>query len=209
MINHVYNPADVNSRRMLAGAINYALRGYALDLTDREYVYVTLPHGRTDLAIRVYSTIDGGFTRARASDAIRVALIAVRPDGTTRGLRSFPRVYRVGTIEAIVNRMLARIEEAKAVASTLPVASTLRVSAPVEAPRVEAPKPEAPPVVTPVPAAPVAAPRAFVDPFATRTLANLHTREVVQPLAPAKPAPCVDGWEHYGAKVGTDEGGWR
>ena len=70
-------------------------------------------HG-TDSRILVYTSIEGGETRERGKDAIRVC--AVRPmtnstDKKERGIVKTMRVNRVGHIDAIAQRMLGRMRE--------------------------------------------------------------------------------------------------
>jgi len=138
-----------------------------------------------------------------------------------------PRVFRVGEIEGIVERTLARMHDAagrvsalrscgrcgapmfltkrhtyacaalcfKAVAPPAPVAPV----APVPVAPVAVPMVKAAPVVRVETTPPTPTPKPFRDPFATRTLADV-LRGQASVAVPVKPAPCVDGWEHYGAK---------
>lgn len=80
----------------------------AEDVFEREVVV----NGKsTGLSVVVFSSVVGGAVRAKDADAIRVVLEGKRRDGTTRGLRKSRRVFRTGTFEGIVDRMVDRARE--------------------------------------------------------------------------------------------------
>ena len=61
----------------------------------------------------VYSTVVDGRVRSLARDAIRAALLyKPRNGGKERGLSSFQRVFRTGTMDAICDRTIERMRDA-------------------------------------------------------------------------------------------------
>lgn len=183
-----YNPESMTDRRALATAIVHALnaRGFTTNLfVGGERVAFARPSSHTE--VMVYTTIEGNAVRAVGTDAIRIVL-GFRDDRGPMRHRKIGRVFRVGTIDAIVGRLLARVEEAMDRAACIPA------PAPVVA-LVAKPAPVA--VVAPAPEPAPIRPLPFADPFGVRTLSF---------AAPKPPAPCVDGWEHYGAKESCEEG---
>jgi hypothetical protein len=177
-----YNPESMIDRRALATAIVHALnaRGFTTNLfMGGERVAFARPSSHTE--VMVYTTIEGNAVRAVGTDAIRIVL-GFRGDRGPMRHRKIGRVFRVGTIDAIIGRLLARVEEALDRAACIP-----------------APMPVPPPAPEPAPAPDAFRPLPFADPFGVRTLSFATP-------APKPPAPCVDGWEHYGAKESSEEG---
>lgn len=206
-----YDPNSRADRRALADALVRALdaHGFTRVPGAGEWVY-RRPTPTPRIEVRVYTTIDAGEVRVKASDAIRVILAYV--DGEQeRGLTRFPRVFRTGEIDGIVDRTLARMHGALDRVGALPTCG--RCKAPMFLTKRNAYvcaalcwKSAPPPAVVTVAqeaakpeATKPSAPKPFIDPFATRTLASLRagTQEIAKPVTPT---PCVDGWEIYGAK---------
>jgi hypothetical protein len=188
-----YNPESMIDRRALATAIVHALnaRGFATCLfVGGERVAFARPSGHTE--IMVYTTVEGNAVRAVGTDAIRVVL-GFRDDRGPMRHRKIGRVFRVGTIDAIIGRLLARVEEAMDRAACIPAPAPATVTATVAKP---APDATIKPATEPAPDA--FRPLPFADPFGVRTLSFATP-------APA-PKPCADGWEHYGAKERCEEG---
>lgn len=103
-------PAEV-LRGMLVKA------GFAQDTEGRkrEEVYVR-PHAKDPrYAVRVYTSLRSGATRARGcgKDAIRVVVTFEGPNGR-RGIWKGKRVHRTGSVEAVMERTLERMREAYA-----------------------------------------------------------------------------------------------
>lgn len=93
----------------------FTARGFRL---SREHDEVTLVQDSAripGLRLVIYTSLSAGAVAARSvgSDAIRVALVAVGRDGRTRGVRSFPRVNRVGSVEAVIGRIKGRVHDAR------------------------------------------------------------------------------------------------
>ena len=93
----------------------FTTRGFR---TGRERDEVTLVQESAripGLRLVIYTSLSAGAAAARSvgSDAIRIALVAVGRDGRTRGVRAFPRVNRVGSVEALIARIRGRISDAR------------------------------------------------------------------------------------------------
>jgi hypothetical protein len=98
------------ARQTLARALDSKLRelGFAPSLPEVSVSWeseIAYTRTRGDLVCKVYSTIVNGEVRGIGKDAIRVALTR---DG--RGVGKAKRVNRVGKIDAIVGRVVSRIE---------------------------------------------------------------------------------------------------
>lgn len=80
----------------------------------REVVYYRTHQNDVRYSVKVYTSIREGsdVARHRGQDAIRV--VAVREE---RGIYKGPRVYRTGSVDAVVGRMLERAREAYAFCS--------------------------------------------------------------------------------------------
>jgi hypothetical protein len=113
-----------------AEAIRAALTSAGFRLMDREggsiyneEVWFRAHAGDAKFAVKVYSSVKRGATGARAcgSDAIRVVAIRHDPtskdprfEGTWKGLWKAKRVFRTGTVDGVIARMLERMREAYA-----------------------------------------------------------------------------------------------
>lgn len=67
--------------------------------------------------IKVYSSIRQGEIRQRDADAIRVVALLIVPGGKTYPIFKSARVYRTGTVEGVLDRMIERAREAYATCS--------------------------------------------------------------------------------------------
>jgi hypothetical protein len=107
-----YQPTDPAHRRELAAAIITKLEqlGFAHRAGYREAVYVRTRE--PNVTVMVYTTIVQGAVRSVGEDAIRVALV-YEGKPQDRGLAKDRPVHRVGTIPAIVGRLLDRVESAQ------------------------------------------------------------------------------------------------
>lgn len=118
-----YDPALADDRRLLARALLDALTAGGFTRADTKpgaEIAMTraIKHGAVHVpntTIQVYTTIDDlgrtPIARAAGQDAIRVCAVYVIPGGFAdkgRGLIKQRRVFRVGTIDAIVERTLER-----------------------------------------------------------------------------------------------------
>lgn len=103
-----YNPADATDRRALAAAIVDALT--RLGATDRpgNPAERQLAKRLGPAQIVCWTSIHGDAVAAKDADAIRFAVLVRQADGTIRPITERqPRVYRTGTIEDIVGRVVA------------------------------------------------------------------------------------------------------
>ena len=194
----MYNPESMIDRRALATEIIHALngRGFATCLfVGGERIAVASPSEHTE--VTVYTTVEGNAVRAVGADAIRVVL-GFRDNRGTMHHRKIGRVFRVGMIDAIIGRMMKRVEEAVDRAACIPAPAPAPAVATVTA-TVAKPAPGATIKPATEPAPDAFRPLPFADPFGVRTLSFATP-------APKPPAPCVDGWEHYGAKERCEEG---
>lgn len=89
----------------------------------REIVYERAHAKDTRFKVLVYTSIAAGCTRARGlgADAIRVCAIFEDPNGHphsragSRGVAKTKRVFRTGTVNGVLERMIERAREAYAV----------------------------------------------------------------------------------------------
>lgn len=111
MATYVTVPADAFARALEP-------RGFTADQQGAEVTYFQDSQRISRLRLVVYTSLSSGASSAReaGADAVRVALVAVGQDGRTRGVRSFTRVNRVGTVEGVLERVRDRIKEARAYA---------------------------------------------------------------------------------------------
>jgi hypothetical protein len=82
--------------------------------------------------VLVYTSVSRGASRARAigKDAIRVVAIFEDSD-SSRGIAKLPRVHRTGTIDGVLERMVARAREAYAALSRARPRRDVRCTAPL------------------------------------------------------------------------------
>jgi hypothetical protein len=118
-----YDPNIAMHRRVLAQhVLNVVLTAGFVeeDPTSRnasikERVFYRVVDGSPDVRIQVWTTIvnfDGDATvRDSGQDAIRVCAVYSTKGGLERGIVSATRIHRVGTIEAICDRLLTRMRE--------------------------------------------------------------------------------------------------
>jgi hypothetical protein len=107
-----YDPNIQAHRRELAATIIAKLEqlGFSRRPGPGEAVYAR--EREPNVAVMVYTSIVGAEVRAVGEDAIRVALI-YEGQPKPRGLSKDRAVHRVGTVEAIVERLLDRVEAAQ------------------------------------------------------------------------------------------------
>jgi hypothetical protein len=107
-----YEPTNPAHRRELAAAIIAKLEQLGFTRRDgyRETVYARTRE--PNVTVMVYTTIVQGAVRAVGEDAIRVALVS-EGQPQDRGLAKDRAVHRVGTIDAIVGRLVDRVEAAQ------------------------------------------------------------------------------------------------
>jgi hypothetical protein len=107
-----YEPTNPAHRRELAAAIIAKLEQLGFTRRDghREAVYARTRE--PNVTVMVYTTIVQGVVRAVGEDAIRVALV-YEGQPQDRGLAKDRAVHRVGTIDAIVGRLVERVESAQ------------------------------------------------------------------------------------------------
>jgi hypothetical protein len=107
-----YEPRLRSQREELAKALQTVLTRSGFTPTDipgtYEEVWERMHHRDNRIVIRVYTTIEGGFARNVGSDAIRVVPFYVAGG---KAMSRGPRINRVGTIEAICERLLARMRD--------------------------------------------------------------------------------------------------
>ena len=120
----IYNPAISIHRRTLAIALIDKLHMLGFERCERleggygdmsEAVYAKQVNGRHVVAVYTSCNQRDGAWEARNSgkDAIRVAALYVMKNDNVRGLSKFKRINRTGSINNIVSRVAARIEEAR------------------------------------------------------------------------------------------------
>jgi hypothetical protein len=107
-----YDPNIQAHRRELSAAIIAKLEqlGFTKRTGYREAVYARTRE--PNVSVLIYTTIVNGEVRSVGEDAIRVALV-YEGKPQDRGLGKDRAVHRVGTIAAIVERLLERIESAQ------------------------------------------------------------------------------------------------
>jgi hypothetical protein len=98
-----------------AGALHGALTGagFALDAHERREEVFFRAHAKDPrYAVRVYTSLSLGARGARGCgrDAIRVVVTFDGPNGR-RGVWKGKRVFRAGTVDAVVARMLERMRD--------------------------------------------------------------------------------------------------
>ena len=186
-----YNPDSPADRRALGQALLAAFTSKGFTVLPgnpgTETVVAFPVKGMERVEVRVYTSVVNGSVRALGKDAIRAVAMYETVDGQQRGLARDARVFRTGTIDAIVERAVGRARE---------VFKAVYVSE--RCPRCGAPKFTAksgkvvcadacwmhtPVTVVPVPPPPPPPP----------------------PAPPAALVPCLDGWEHYTSKVTSEE----
>jgi hypothetical protein len=91
-------------------------KGFQLDPTGRgELVYARTNHNHPHLKVKVYTSLPlvGGDVRGLGKDAIRVCAV-YEPPSPARGwgIGKEPRVYRTGSVDKVLARMLERMQEA-------------------------------------------------------------------------------------------------
>lgn len=108
----------------VALAATLAKAGFASKVVGKETVYERANHNCSSFVIRVYSSAKDGATDARGCglDAIRVCLLWADPTGKTYGVAKATRVYRTGTVEAVIARMLERMRDLYGLANRLAAA---------------------------------------------------------------------------------------
>lgn len=112
-----YDPDSDDDRCELARRLIQRLQGAGFAerpvTGGHEQVYEREIDKRPGLWVLVYSTIVDGQVRALARDAIRAGLMyKPRSGGRERGLGSFQRVFRTGTMDAICDRTIERMRDA-------------------------------------------------------------------------------------------------
>lgn len=107
-----YDPTNPAHRRELAAAIIAKLEqlGFTRRPGSGEAVFARTRE--PNVTVLVYTTIVNGAVRAVGEDAIRVAL-AYEGKPQYRGLAKDRAVHRVGSVAAIVERLLDRVETAQ------------------------------------------------------------------------------------------------
>ena len=180
-----YNPDSPADRRALGEALLAAFTGKGFTVVPgapgTETVVAFPVKGMDRVEVRVYTSVVNGAVRALGKDAIRATAVYTTTDGQRRGLASESRVFRTGTVEAIVERAVQR---ARDVYGSMRSVKRCRCGSPM---------------FTAKSGKVVCAEACW-----TR-------REPPAPVAPVEPlpapAPCLDGWEHFASKVTSDEPG--
>ena len=192
-----YNPESREDRRALGTILlsAFVAKGFTV-LPGKEgaETVVAFPvAGMERVEIRVYTSVVNGEARSLGADAIRAVAMYTTTDGQTRGLAREARVFRTGTIDAIVDRA---VDRARAVFKAVYVSERCaRCGAPkFTAKSGKVVCADACWMRTPVTVVPVPAPAPPPPP------------PPAPPVAVA-PVPCLDGWEHYTSKVTSDEPG--
>lgn len=85
----------------------------ALNRSRRELVFERAHEKNPGFRVLVYTSIAQGSSRARklGADAIRVCAI-YEDVGRSFGVAKLPRVFRTGSVDAVLERTLARMREA-------------------------------------------------------------------------------------------------
>jgi hypothetical protein len=110
-----YDPRSAADRRELAARIVAALEGAGLARLDRPGEAVYAAEREPSVRVLVYTSIVSGSVRGVGEDAIRVATVWAGPP-RERGLDRETTIHRVGTIDAIVARLLERVSHARTAA---------------------------------------------------------------------------------------------
>jgi hypothetical protein len=94
---HFYSISKQEMEELLFGDLGFLAQHNPLPLDHGEFVYgKRLEFGIVPVTLRIYSSITrSGIARESGGDAIRVALLAKRPDGEVRGIGKAKRVHRV------------------------------------------------------------------------------------------------------------------
>tara|TARA_B100001094_G_scaffold322773_1_gene372600 strand:- start:9 stop:467 length:459 start_codon:yes stop_codon:yes gene_type:complete len=110
-----YDPECPRKRLALQAKVIMTLADAGFDEVSfkgtNERVFARSCHD-TDARVLVYTSIEGGETRGRGKDAIRVCAVRPMTDKKERGIVKTMRVNRVGQIDAIAERMLGRMRKA-------------------------------------------------------------------------------------------------
>ena len=184
-----YNPDSAADRRALGEALlaAFASKGFTIVAGggNTETVVAFPVKGMERVEVRVYTSVVNGSVRALGKDAIRATAVYTTTEGQVRGLASDARVFRTGTVDAIVERAVQRARDVYGAVRTV---ARCRCGSPMfTAKSGKVVCAEAcwtrPPVPAPPPPPPPAPPAAVV------------------------PVPCLDGWEHYASKVTSNEPG--
>lgn len=81
----------------------------------KERVFYRVCEDTPNVRIQVWTTIEGfddeASVRESGTDALRVCAVYSASDGRERGIVSTTRIHRVGTLEAICERLLTRMRE--------------------------------------------------------------------------------------------------
>jgi len=188
-----YNPDSALDRRVLGQALlaAFASKGFTV-LPSREgteTVVVRSVEFMPRVEVRVYTSVVNGAVRALGKDAIRATAVYTTTEGQVRGLASDARVFRTGTVDAIVERAVQR---ARDVYGAVRAVARCRCGSPM---------------FTAKSGKVVCAEACW-----TRRDTPVHVPAPPPPPPPAPPAavvpaPCLDGWEHYTSKVTSDEPG--
>ena len=113
----MYSPESRTDRTLLAQEIKDLMKRSNFTEQQRpgthEKVFGReIPGTDGRICILVYTTVEDGLCRAAGKDAIRVCAIYRAEDGKERGIASAEkRVNRVGTVEAITDRLIERMRE--------------------------------------------------------------------------------------------------
>lgn len=94
-----------------------AAKGFERGVFGREVVYRRRHERDPRFVVCVYTSIREGASSARGlgEDAIRVTAFEELEGGRTRGIAKCQRVFRTGSVEKILERILERAREAYAV----------------------------------------------------------------------------------------------
>ena len=118
-----YDPAKAEDRLALGTKLVDTLKGKGFveiaGAAHAERVFTFPVRGRAGMEVRVYTSVVGASVRPYAADAIRASLVYLH-EGATRGLASDARVFRVGEIDAIVERTLERARNVYGQAAGIP-----------------------------------------------------------------------------------------
>jgi hypothetical protein len=87
--------------------------GFKEGVAGKEVVFEIANHREPSLVVRVYTSTKVGSAQVAecGKDAIRLVLLHKAADGSTRPVKKGTRVFRTGTTEAILGRMMERARE--------------------------------------------------------------------------------------------------